>query len=36
MYFPRPESNYAQINPVDPSLRSRQRIYRAKTEVFIE
>ena len=36
--FPRAECSHAQLNPVDPSLRSRQRIYslpRAKTEVRV-
>ena len=36
--FPRTECNHAELNPVDPSLRTRQRIYslpRAKTEVRV-
>ena len=36
--FPRPECSHAQLNPVDPSLRTRQRIYslsRAKTEIKV-
>ena len=36
--FPRPESNVAELKPVDPSLRSRQRIYtlpRSAEEVRI-
>ena len=36
--FPRPESNVSELKPVDPSLRSRQRIYtlpRSAEEVRI-
>ena len=36
--FPRPECSHAQLNPVDPSLKTRQRIYsfsRANSEVRV-
>ena len=36
--FPRPECSHAQLNPVDPSLRTRQRIYslsRGNSEVRV-
>ena len=36
--FPRPEYSHVQLNPVDPSLRTRQRIYslpRANSEVRV-
>ena len=36
--FPRPECRHAQLNPVDPSLRTRQRIYslsRGNSEVRV-